>query len=105
MRTSKQQVWVSAPSHVPDRKPGCQSRIRKYRTILTYKGWPKLTMAAKSHSTLHVALHRNEQLIVGNAALCKDLDDNLHHDLWTDDERGCSRAIEFDAGNQRRDRT
>jgi hypothetical protein len=61
-------------------------------------------MAAKSHSTLHVALHRNEEPIVRNAALCERFDDNSHHDFGTNDERDCSLWVKFDTGDQRRNR-
>jgi hypothetical protein len=62
-------------------------------------------MAAKSHSTFHVAFHRNEKPIVWNTALRKRFDDNSHHDLGTNDERDRALWIKFDTRNQRRDRT
>src|SRR5262245_56935832 len=95
MQISKRQVWVSVPSHIPDRKPGFELRVRKDRTILTYKGRPELTMTAKSDGALHITLHRNKEAIERDAALRERLDNNSHHDLRTNDEGHRTGRIEF----------
>src|SRR3974377_2089331 len=104
MRTSRRQVWVFAPSHIPNFEPGFQFGLRKARAVLTYKGRPQLAMTAKSCRALHITLHRHEHPIEGHAALRQCLHDKTHHDFRTDNESGCARRIEVCAWNEGCDR-